>query len=83
MYKGPPYPGFAHTPSSPAASAITGERLAGLTMPSHIITSRDDPVIPAADLARLARPPALTIELTERGGHCLSLIHISEPTRPY
>jgi len=39
-------------------------------VPSHIITSRDDPVIPAADLARLARPSALTIELTEHGGHC-------------
>lgn len=66
----PRYTGFADTPSYLDAYAITGERLAGLTMPSHIITSRDDPVIPAADLARLARPPALTIELTERGGHC-------------
>ena len=66
----PRYTGFADTPSYLDAYAITGERLAGLTVPSHIITSRDDPVIPAADLARLARPPALTIELTERGGHC-------------
>ncbi len=66
----PRYTGFADTPSYLDAYAITGERLAGLTVPSHIVTSRDDPVIPAADLARLARPPALTIELTERGGHC-------------
>ncbi len=66
----PRYTGFADTPSYLDAYAITGERLAGLAVPSHIITSRDDPVIPAADLARLARPPALTIELTERGGHC-------------
>lgn len=66
----PRYTGFADTSSYLYAYAITGERLAGLAVPSHIITSRDDPVIPAADLARLARPPALTIELTERGGHC-------------
>lgn len=66
----PRYTGFADMPSYLDAYAITGERLAGLTVPSHIVTSRDDPVIPAADLARLARPPALTIELTERGGHC-------------
>lgn len=66
----PRYTGFADTPSYLDAYAITGERLAGLTVPSHIITSRDDPVIPAGDLARLAHPPALTIELTERGGHC-------------
>ena len=66
----PRYTGFADTPSYLDAYAITGERLAGLTVPSRIITSRDDPVIPAADLARLAHPPALTIELTERGGHC-------------
>jgi len=66
----PRYTGFPDTPSYLDAYAITGDRLADLTVPSHIITSRDDPVIPAADLARLARPPALTIELTERGGHC-------------
>jgi hypothetical protein len=39
-------------------------------VPSRIVTSRDDPVIPSADLARLARPAALTIEVTEHGGHC-------------
>jgi hypothetical protein len=66
----PRYTGFADTPSYLDAYAITGERLAGLTVPSHLITSRDDPVIPADDLARLAHPPALEIELTERGGHC-------------
>lgn len=66
----PRYTAFADTASYLDAYAITGERLAGLAVPSHIITSRDDPVIPAADLARLARPSALTIELTEHGGHC-------------
>jgi len=66
----PRYTGFADTRSYLDAYALTGERLAGLSVPSHIITSRDDPVIPAADLARLARPPALSIELTGHGGHC-------------
>ena len=50
--------------------AITGARLAGLTVPARIITSLDDPIIPAAGLAQLARPPALTLTVTRRGGHC-------------
>lgn len=52
------------------AYALTGERLAGLTVPAHLITSRDDPVIPVADVDCLARPAALSIEITDRGGHC-------------
>ena len=50
--------------------AITGARLAGLAVPARIITSLDDPIIPAAGLAQLARPPALTLTVTRRGGHC-------------
>lgn len=50
--------------------AITGERLASLTVPSTIIAALDDPIIPAADLERVARPPALRVVLTETGGHC-------------
>ncbi len=50
--------------------AITGEALAGLEVPSHIITAADDPVIPAADLARLARSDALQLTITPGGGHC-------------
>ncbi|MBP8927184.1 MAG: hypothetical protein KBG75_15085 [Pseudomonadales bacterium] len=48
----------------------TGERLARLCIPCHIPSSRDDPAIPAANLARLAQPVALSIEITEHGGHC-------------
>ena len=66
----PRYTGFPDTRSYLDAYAITGARLAALTVPSHIIASRDDPVIPAADLERLARPAALSVELTEHGGHC-------------
>ncbi len=50
--------------------AITGERLAGLRVPSTLVAALDDPIIPAADLARLARPPALRVVTTETGGHC-------------
>ena len=50
--------------------AITGDQLAGLTVPATIISSMDDPVIPAADLKNLARPACLRIETTRYGGHC-------------
>lgn len=66
----PRYTGFDDTGSYLAAYAITGERLRGLAIPSHIVTSRDDPVIPAGDLNRLASNPLLRIELSEHGGHC-------------
>jgi predicted alpha/beta-fold hydrolase len=50
--------------------AITGARLAGLDVPSTIIAALDDPIIPPADLPRLAAPAALDIVLTPHGGHC-------------
>ena len=50
--------------------AITGEALKDLRVPSRIIASRDDPIIPAFDLANLQANPALRVTLTERGGHC-------------
>jgi predicted alpha/beta-fold hydrolase len=50
--------------------SITGERLAGLEVPAHILTSIDDPMIPAGGLARLARSDALAVTVTRYGGHC-------------
>ena len=50
--------------------ALTGERLATLSVPARIVTSLDDPIIPAAGLAQLARPKALSLTLTRYGGHC-------------
>ncbi|HEX4619542.1 MAG TPA: alpha/beta fold hydrolase [Steroidobacteraceae bacterium] len=50
--------------------SITGERLASLAVPADILTSLDDPMIPAGGLARLARPAALTVTVTRYGGHC-------------
>jgi predicted alpha/beta-fold hydrolase len=53
--------------------AITGDVLARLAVPSRIIASADDPVIPIADLADVAVTPALTIDVVARGGHCAFL----------
>ncbi len=50
--------------------AITGARLAQLAVPSTIITALDDPIIPPADLKRLAHSPALRVIATRHGGHC-------------
>jgi predicted alpha/beta-fold hydrolase len=50
--------------------ALTDDVLAPLAVPSHILFAADDPVIPARDLERLARPETLTISLTPHGGHC-------------
>ena len=50
--------------------AITGQRLAGLEVPAHIITALDDPMIPAGALGRLARPRSLSVTVTRHGGHC-------------
>jgi hypothetical protein len=50
--------------------AITGARLAGLEVPSHVLLADDDPVIPVSDASRLARSPALTLVRSRFGGHC-------------
>ncbi len=50
--------------------AITGDALADLETPSKIVLSLDDPMIPAADLRRLKRVPALELVVTRHGGHC-------------
>jgi len=60
--------------------ALTGSRLAPLEVRSTILTSLDDPIIPAAALGRLARPPALAITATRRGGHCGYFAQLSGPT---
>jgi predicted alpha/beta-fold hydrolase len=53
-----------------AGYAITGDRLTTLAAPATVITSLDDPIIEAADLANLARSPRLDIVTTPHGGHC-------------
>ena len=60
--------------------AITGARLAELKVPASIITSLDDPIIPAAGLRELARPSGLSLTVTRHGGHCGFFEHLSGPT---
>ncbi|HEV2268530.1 MAG TPA: alpha/beta fold hydrolase [Steroidobacteraceae bacterium] len=60
--------------------AITGRRLAELTVPTTIITSLDDPIIPAGGLERLAHPPSLRVLVTRFGGHCGFLDRLTGPT---
>lgn len=50
--------------------AITGDALKGLTVPTTIIASADDPVIPADDLGNLAKPECLELNIAQYGGHC-------------
>ena len=59
--------------------AITGTRLAQLEVPASIVTSLDDPIIPAAGLEQLARPPALSMTVTAHGGHCGFFEHLRSP----
>jgi len=60
--------------------AITGERLARLEVPSSILTALDDPIIPSSGLAKLARPPALSLTVTRFGGHCGFFDDLRGPT---
>ncbi len=50
--------------------SITGARLASIDSPAHILTSRDDPMIPVGGLERIAHPDSLTVTVTRYGGHC-------------
>lgn len=49
---------------------ITGDALAQLDVPTRLIAAADDPVIPIEDLADVAAPPALSIDVLPNGGHC-------------
>ncbi len=60
--------------------SITGSRLAHLKVPARIITSLDDPIIPAHSLQRLAREGSLQLTVTRHGGHCGFLERLSGPS---
>ncbi len=53
--------------------AVTGDVLSNLRVPTRLIASADDPVIPVADLRDLATPRALEIDVLAHGGHCAFL----------
>ena len=60
--------------------AITGARLATLRFPATVLLAEDDPMIPAADLARLAPSPHLTVVRTRHGGHCGFVEQLNRPS---
>jgi uncharacterized protein len=60
--------------------AITGTRLAGLEVPASILIALDDPIIPVAGLARLARPASLSLTVSRYGGHCGFFENLRSPT---
>jgi predicted alpha/beta-fold hydrolase len=62
--------GFADLEHYLNGYALTRGALAGLTVPCQIISTADDPMIPSADLERIERTPALSITVTDHGGHC-------------
>jgi predicted alpha/beta-fold hydrolase len=50
--------------------ALTGERLAGLTVAASMLLADDDPVIPVEGLTDMHVPAALAVYRAEFGGHC-------------
>ena len=50
--------------------SIAGDRLAPLQVPSTILTSEDDPVVPVHDFEELPENPNLELIVTRYGGHC-------------
>ncbi|MEZ4524688.1 MAG: alpha/beta fold hydrolase [Desulfobacterales bacterium] len=69
-YFAPRHTGFSSAKDYLNGYALTGNVLENLMVPSYILASRDDPVIPADDLALLSPSPHLHVELTQWGGHC-------------
>jgi uncharacterized protein len=49
---------------------ITEDRLQNLRVPARVLLADDDPIIPAADVPRLAPHERLTLVRTRHGGHC-------------
>ena len=70
---------FADSASYLDGYAITGARLLTLGVPARILTAADDPIIPIADLARLAPTPLLRVTRTSHGGHCGFLTRLLAP----
>ena len=64
-----------HTPFPSLAAYLNGyaiveDALARLEVPAKVVLASDDPVIPVADLSRLASSPSLEVVVTKHGGHC-------------
>jgi uncharacterized protein len=60
--------------------AVVGDVLQPLNIPTLLLAALDDPIIPAADLFRIARPESLTVDTQPRGGHCGFLESLHGPS---
>ena len=50
--------------------ALSGERLNAISSPTHIIMSKDDPIIPSEDISKLCENKHIHREIYKYGGHC-------------
>lgn len=50
--------------------SIAGDRLAGLAIPTSVLTAADDPIIPIANFRELTLPATCELDIAPAGGHC-------------
>lgn len=50
--------------------SIAGDRLSAMCVPTTILTSADDPIIPVAEFRALSLPPCVELDIAPAGGHC-------------
>ncbi len=62
--------GFDSADSYFEGYSIADQRLAALKVPSTLLTSVDDPVVPVSDFEKLPDNPALELIISPYGGHC-------------
>jgi hypothetical protein len=78
------YGGFPSLPAYLRGYALVGSVLEPLeelrAARVRIIAADDDPITPAADLERIARPPVLEVTRTRHGGHCGYFDGVAGPT---
>ena len=56
--------------------ALTGDRLSNLSIPAHLITAADDPIIPVSDVKKINCPDLLNLEIYAHGGHCGFIVNL-------
>ncbi len=53
--------------------SVAGDRLAGIRVPTTILATEDDPVIPAADFRAMRLSGCVELDIAPHGGHCAFL----------
>lgn len=62
--------GFSNAPEYYEGYSLLGDTLSAVTVPCHLLLAEDDPIVPVADVRRLAPNPHLHLTITPHGGHC-------------